>query len=131
MKSSSMAIIERFVKPVVPIVLILLLIFAFNQEASPTPLAGVLVFLICGIILWFGWNWVRRNIVAKWIGILLAVYLAFVLSLTAIGIALGIGLLVLLPFLLVLPFLLYDLLFRQPRKGRFARARAERHNLPL
>ncbi len=32
--------------------------------------------------------------------------------------------------LIVLPFVVYDLFFRQPYKGRFARARAARRGVP-
>ncbi len=79
-----------------------------------------------------GWTWVRRNVAAK-MGRRSARGLcgATILGLFALAIALGLGLVLLPLFLLAVPFLVYDLFFRQPRKGRFARARAERRNLPL
>jgi hypothetical protein len=120
----------RFVKPAVPIVIVLLLLYAFNQAAKPTLFEAVVASVICGAILWFGWSWIRRNVVAKWIGILLTAYLALILGLFALGVVLAIGPLLGWLLLLALPFLVYDLFFRQPHKGRFARARAERRTLP-
>ena len=71
----------------------------------------------------------------NWTGILLAAYLALVVGLFALGIALRLSAVVfpiltlLFPLLLVaLPYLVYDLLFRVPHEGRFSRARAARRH---
>ncbi len=125
------AIVERFVKPAIPIVIVLLLLFALTQDKHPPVFAIGAVFVVCGIVLWLGWGWVRRNVVAKLVGVVLTAYLVLILGLLALGIALRIGLVLLLLFLVALPFLVYDLFFRQPHKGRFARARAARRGLPM
>jgi hypothetical protein len=118
------------VRAMLPILAVCLLLWLLTTDRAPHPIAIFLVFAACGIILWFGWNWVRPYAAAKWIALFLAIYLGFVLALFLFGILFGIAARVssvLLPlFLLALPFLLYDLLFRSPFRGRFSRARAER-----
>jgi hypothetical protein len=51
------------------------------------------------------------------------------LSLFVFGIVIRLSPLLLVLLLVALPLLIYDLLFRSPFKGRFARARAERRHL--
>lgn len=90
------------------------------------------------MVLWFGRSSIRRNIITKWTGVLLAVLLSLGLCLFAFGVVakLSVALypiltVVLFPLLLVvLPYTVYDLLFRAPYKGRFSRARAERRRRP-
>jgi hypothetical protein len=121
----------RLLKPAIPIAVVLLLMFALGSDPDAGPFTTVVVFALCAAILWLGWSWVRRSVVTKWIGLLLTVLLTLVLGLVVLGLTLQLGLLLLLLLLLTIPFLVYDLFFRQPHKGRFSRARAERKNIPL
>ena len=129
-------VVRRLVRGALPIVIVCLLLWSLSLDPNPGHAAVVAVFAACGVVLWFGWNDIRRSVATKWLGILLALFLGLVLGLYALGISfllLGIGarlLLALFPlFLLALPFFVWDLFFRAPFKGRFARARAERRHL--
>ena len=106
-----------FIRGALPIVLCLLLLGLGAGSSPSSSMTVIAVCAVCAIILWFGWNSVRRNIVTKWIGVLLAIYLALVLGLSALGIAIGLSLVLLPLFFVVLPLLLYDLLFRAPSEG--------------
>jgi hypothetical protein len=120
---------KRFAKGAVPVAIVLGLLLALGENDSDSVFRTVCVFLICLLILWFGWSWIRLNLVTKSLGIIVGAFLTFVVATVAIGITLRIGLVLLVVFLLALPLLIYDLFFRSPYKGRFARARAERHHL--
>ena len=90
---------------------------------------SLILFAACGMVLWFGWRSIRRNIVTKWLGIILAAFVGLTLGLFVLGVAFGL-LSILFPLLLIaVPFVAYDLFFRAPAEGRFARARAERRHL--
>jgi hypothetical protein len=128
-------VLPRLVWAALPILVVLFLLVV-TMEASSDLTAFVAVCAVGGVVLWFGWGSVRRNIVTKWTGILLAVYLALVVGLFALGIAVKLSrvvfpalTLIVFPLLLVaLPYLVYDLLFRAPHEGRLARARAARRH---
>jgi hypothetical protein len=129
-------VVRRFHGGGLPIAIVCLLLWGLSLSPDAGHAAVVAVFGACGIVLWFGWNSIRRSVATKWLGVLLALFLGLVLGLYALGISflvLGIGarlLLALFPlFLLALPFFVWDLFFRAPFKGRFARARAERRHL--
>jgi len=119
----------RFIKGAVPLFAILLILLAFSQNSGSSMFCTACVFALCALILWFGWNWIRQNLITKWVAIVLAVHLAFVLAMMVLGIALGLGMLLMVLFLAATPFLIYDLFFRSPYKGRFSRMRAERRHL--
>jgi hypothetical protein len=131
----------RFCGGALPIVIVLLLLWAGAAE-SYSNTTRVAAYVLSGFALWFGWGSVRCNLATKWAGILLAAFLGLIVGMFAFGITIRLSLallpilslvsLVLFPVLLVgLPYVLYDLLFRAPYKGRFARARAERwHRRP-
>jgi hypothetical protein len=61
---------------------------------------------------------VRRNIITKWIGAVLALYFGLVLVLSVFGIAMGLSLILLPFFMVLLPLLMYDLLFRAPSESQ-------------
>jgi hypothetical protein len=117
---------------VVPLVIVCVLLWGLSVEASPNPIITLVVLAACGIVLWFGWSSIRRNIGTKLFGGLLALCLGIILGLFVLEIAVGIALrlsVVLFPlFIVALPLVVYDLLFRSPFKGRFERARAERRH---
>ena len=71
----------------------------------------------------------RRNVVTRWVAIVLGAYLALVLGLFALGMAIRVALFLFIALLVAIPIVAYDLLFRAPFKGRFERARAERRHL--
>src|SRR6266481_8103207 len=114
---------NRLARGAVPIVIVCLLFWGLAMEHLPGPMALFAVFAACGIVLWFGWSSIRRNIATKWFGVLLALYIGLVLGLYLLGIAVGVSLALFPLFLLALPLLVYDLLFRAPFEGRFTRAR--------
>ncbi len=120
---------RRLVRGILPIVVACFLLWALGKSESSGPLSVAVVFALCGIVLWFGWSSIQSNLVTKWLGIVLALVVGLVLSLFVLGILIRLSLLLFVLFLVALPLLAYDLLFRSPFKGRFARARAERRNL--
>ena len=60
----------------------------------------------------------RRNIITKWIGAVLALYFGLVLALSVFGIAMELSLISLPLFMILLPLLMYDLLFRAPSESQ-------------
>jgi hypothetical protein len=62
----------------------------------------------------------------KWAGRLLAAYLGLALALIPFGILFTLGQTLMSLLIMAVPVLLWDLFVRQPHRGRFARARAER-----
>ena len=121
----------RLLKAAIPIAIVILLLSLLGRSSFADPSTTIGIFVVCALILWFGWDWVKQNSLMKWSGIILAVILGVVLGLVAVGLSLRIGLIALVLLLLAMPFLIYDLFFRQPHKGRFSRARAERKNAQL
>jgi hypothetical protein len=106
----------RFFWGALPIAICILLL-RLSADSRTSPPLFIAVCAVAAIVLWFGWKSVRRNVITKWIGVVLGLYFGLVLSLSAFGIAIGL-LLVLLPLILVLfPLVVYDLFFR----GRFKR----------
>jgi len=91
------------------------------------PATVVVACAVCAIVLWFGWGSIRRNVVTKWIGVLIGLYLGLVLGLSAFGVAVGLSLVLLPLFLFALPYLMYDLLFRAPSEGHSARDKQPSH----
>jgi hypothetical protein len=105
----------RFIKGALPIVIACILL-SLTEEKNSSPVINIVIFAVSGLILWFGWTPMRRNVITKWLGGFLALYVALILGLFVLGVTLGLGL-ILLPVLLVgLPLLVYDLLFRAPTR---------------
>jgi membrane protease YdiL (CAAX protease family) len=126
----------RFAFGIVPICLVLLLIVAAAEIGANTA-TFVAVFVGSTLVLWFGRGWICQTLVTKWTGIIVAVCVVPLLLLYALGVAiplLSVGFRVAewisVPFIVLLvvagPYILYDLFFRQPYQGRFARAREDR-----
>ena len=120
----------------IPSALVLLLIVA-AVEINANTATFVAVLVVCALVLWFCRGWLFQTVVTKWTGIVVAAYVALMLLLYALG--LGIPLLFVglrfaewlsVPFFFLLlaagPYLVYDLFFRQPHRGSFARAREDR-----
>jgi hypothetical protein len=83
------------------------------------------------LILWFGWNLIRQNVVTKWIAIIMFGFSALILGLYSLGIVLRI-LPILLPvlvpiFIVAAVYIVWDLFFRAPLEGRSARIHSRRH----
>jgi hypothetical protein len=120
----------RFAKGATPVAIVLGLLYVLSRNRAADGagdwLAELVITTLCCITLWVGWGWLQGTFVSKWAGRLLAAYLGLGLVLFTLGIVLAFSMTLFLPFLLALPFILYDLFVRQPHKGRFARARAER-----
>jgi hypothetical protein len=127
--ASDSGIVRRLAWGTLPIVIVCLLLWGVGMDPTVRPPEAIAAFVACVVVLWFGWNLIQRSVATKWLGVLLALYLGLVLGLFLLGISVGL-LFVLFPlFILALPFLVWDLLFRAPFKGRFARARAEWRHL--
>jgi hypothetical protein len=105
-------IIERFVKPLAPI-LAVYLILEFLPRRAPIWM-DLSAYLASAIILWIGWPWVRRNNVAKILGGILAAIVILYLGVVALTLGIGIGFVLLPVFFLAAPFLIYDLFFHLP-----------------
>ena len=122
-------VVRRLVKGALPIGIVCLLLWSLSKVQPASSMTSAVVFGLCGIVLWFGWSSIQKNIVTKWSGIFLALLVGLILSIFILGIAIQVSLVLFVPFLVALPFLAYDLLFRSPLKGRFVRSRAERLHL--
>jgi hypothetical protein len=105
--------VVRLVRGALPIVVCLLLLALGLGEPPFSPMTTIAVCATCAIILWFGWNSVRRNVLTKWIGALLGLYLALILGLSAFGLTMGV-----LLVLVGLPLAVYDLFFLAPSEGQ-------------
>jgi membrane protein implicated in regulation of membrane protease activity len=82
--------------------------------------------ILSAVALWLGRRWMAGMLITRCAGIALAVAVALVPALAAFFANLTLSLILMPAYLLLLPLLLWDLFVRQPHKGRFARARAER-----
>ncbi len=120
---------ERFVRGALPVVVVCLLLWGLSKDSSPQPITVAAVFAACGLVLWFAWSAIRGNLATKWLGAFLAFWVGLVLVLFSFWTAIGLSIFLFVFFLVALPFLLFDLLFRAPFEGRFARARAGRRHL--
>jgi len=107
--------VARLVWGALPIVVCLLLLALGLGGPSFSPMTTIAVCATCAIILWFGWNSVRRNVLTKWVGVLVGLYLGLILVLPAFTLAVGI-------LLALLPLVVYDLFFRAPSEGQSERA---------
>jgi biotin transporter BioY len=116
----------RFAKGFVPIAIVLGLLYAQSRQTRENLLESILVLLFCAIVLGLGWRWMRGASLTRWAGRILALYLALALVLLGLSVTLTFGEILFLLALLAVPIWLWDLFVRQPHKGRFARARAER-----
>jgi hypothetical protein len=119
-------ITSRFAKGAAPIAIVLGLLYAQSRQTRENLLESILVLLFCAITLGLGWRWMRGASLTRWAGRLLAVYLALGLVFLGVGVTLTFGEILFVLALLSAPVWLWDLFVRQPHKGRFARARAER-----
>jgi preprotein translocase subunit SecG len=124
-----MARLVTFLKAVLPLAIVCFFFWMLSQQRGPDPLTSIGVSVASAVVLWFGWRSVRRNVLTRWVAIVLAAYLALVLGLFAIGMAIRVALFLFVALLIAVPVIAYDLLFRAPFKGRFQRARAERRHL--
>lgn len=126
MKASTQSspVIERYVKPAMPIATVVLLLSVFKHDKQPSAFSLTAVFVVSAMILWFGRRWIRRAPLMDWTAILLWYYLEFTVGSFALKATVTIGILFLIASIPFLLFLLYDLLVRQPRIKSF-RGRAE------
>ena len=123
------ASIRKFAWGMLPLVIVCLLLWRMLMIPRSEGGASLILFAACGMVLWFGWRSIGRNILTRWLGIILAAFVGLPLGLFVLVIAFGL-LFILFPLLLLaVPFIAYDLFFRAPAEGRFARARAERRHL--
>ncbi|HEY6445277.1 MAG TPA: hypothetical protein VIY53_02380 [Acidobacteriaceae bacterium] len=116
----------RFAKGSVPIAIVLGLLYAQSRQSRENFLESILVLLFCAITLGVGWRWMQSASLTRWAGRILAIYLAVGLVLLGFAVTLTFGEILFLLALLAAPIWLWDLFVRQPHKGRYARARAER-----
>ncbi|MGC2636091.1 MAG: hypothetical protein WA294_02860 [Acidobacteriaceae bacterium] len=116
----------RFAKGSVPIVIVLGLLYAQSRQTRENLLESILVLLVCAITLGVGRRWMQGASFTRWAGRILALYLALGLVLLGFAVTLTFGEILFVLALLAVPVWLWDLFVRQPHKGRFARARAER-----
>jgi hypothetical protein len=87
------------------------------------------VFAACAIVLWFGWSSIRSNLATKWLSFPLVILVGLVLGTFVFGLALGVAVDLGAALMLVLPYLVYDLMFRQPNKGRMEGDNSEQHDV--
>ncbi len=113
----------HLLKGALPLAVVCFLLWVVGQGRPPRLVAVVPVLALCGMVLWFGWSSVRRNVGTKLFGMLLALYLGFCLGLFVLGMALSLSLALLPLFLIALPYLAWDLLFRVPSQGQAERTR--------
>lgn len=106
---------RRLAWGVLPI-LVCVLLLGLAREASPLSVFAVCA--ACAVVLWFGWKAVRRNVVTKSAGVLLALFFGLMLGLFAFGVVIRLAYVLLPVFLVALPLLVYDLLFRAPSAGQ-------------
>ena len=116
----------RWVRGVLPVAFVLALLYAWSREWAQSVLASIGAEFACIAVLAVGWRWTQGTFLTRWMGRLLAAYLALELVFLALGITLTFGEILFLLALLALPVWVWDLFIGQPHKGRFARARAER-----
>lgn len=116
----------RFAKGALPVAIVLGLLYAQTRQTRESLLDSILVLLFSAITLGLGWRWMQDTFLPRWIGRLLEVYLALGLLFLGVGVTLTFAEILFVLALLVVPVWLWDLFVRQPHKGRFARARAER-----
>jgi membrane protein implicated in regulation of membrane protease activity len=112
----------RFVQGSAPVGIVVGLLFlgvTVQLAFWPAVIVGI-------VVLWLGRRWLAGTMVTRCAGIALAVAVGPVPALAAFFANLTLSLILMPAFLLLLPLLLWDLFVRQPHKGRFARARAER-----
>lgn len=107
--------IARGAKGALPLLVCLALLVS-ARDSSPQSLIAVSV--ACATLLWFGWISIRRNILTKTIGVVLALYFGLIVALLTLAITIRLSLVLLPVFLLALPYLVYDLFFRAPSEGR-------------
>lgn len=118
--------LERLAYGVLPIVLALALLDAgLRVRAAFWP-----VFVLSAAVLWLGQRWMAGTLVTRSLGISLAATLVLLPALLTTWVVTSVAPIAELVSFLMLPVLLWDLFVRQPRRGRFSRARAERRGLP-
>ncbi len=109
--------VKRFVAGAIPIAIVCFLLLVPSLDSPPYARGRFAIFAVSGLVLWFGWKAIQQNVVTKWVGLPLAVVVGVVVGIYAFGAALGVGLLLVAMLMFALPFLVYDLLFRAPKKG--------------
>lgn len=85
---------------------------------------------LAAVTLWLGHTWIAGTRITRWAGIYLVLCTVFSAVLGAFGFDFGFSWVILPLILLAALSALGDLFVWQPYKGRFSRARAERHGLP-
>lgn len=118
--------LARLARGSLPVAVVLVLLYVWSRSWSQNVFASIGVEFACMAALAVGWRWTQANFLTRWLGRLLAAYLALGLVFLALAITLTFGEILFLLALLVAPVWIWDLFVRQPHKGRFARARAER-----
>jgi hypothetical protein len=114
----------RFGKGALPLFVVCILFSMGGYNHGPIIALSSLA--AAGVVLWVGWSSICSNLVTKWLGVILALYIGLVVGLLALGVAIRVSL-ILFPLLLVgVPVLAYDLLFRAPSAGRLERAGTEK-----
>lgn len=106
--------VVRLVWGTLPIAVCLLLLGLGLGGPDFSPTTTIAVCATCAIILWFGWNSVRRNVLTKWVGVLVGLYLGLILVRPAFTLAVGI-------LLALSPLVVYDLFFRAPSEEQSER----------
>jgi predicted membrane metal-binding protein len=115
--------VGRMARGALPILICLGFFLSLAPQSSIGVVVGVCA--VCAVILWFEWSSVRRNVVTKWIGVILSLFVGLILGLAVLGVIIRIGPFLFLIFLVALPFVSYDLLFRATADGRAERDRGE------
>lgn len=119
-------LLERFGYGLLPIVLTLALLdTGVRVRATFWP-----DLVLSALVLWFGRRWMAGTLLTRSIGISLAIVLVLLPVLLPDSAITGAGPIAALAGCISLPVMLWDLFIRQPHKGRFARARAERRGIP-
>jgi hypothetical protein len=117
---------RRLAKGTLPIVIACAILSIVGMKPRAPSGLVLAAFVASGLVLWLGWSYIRRNIVTKWLGLILVLYLGLVLGLSVLGVVLGISLLLFPIFCVALPLVIYDLVFRAPIKGGPAPEGADR-----
>jgi hypothetical protein len=119
-------VVRRFVLGALPILTVCALLWILAAESSPGPAAITSIFVVCAIILWFGWSSIRRNTATRWLAFPLIALVGVVLGGWVLGIAIGVAAWLGAALCLALPYLIYDLLFRAPLEGQKSRSPGDR-----
>ncbi|HTV15983.1 MAG TPA: hypothetical protein VME68_14780 [Acidobacteriaceae bacterium] len=120
------SVLEQFGYGLLPIVLALALLDAgLRVRAMFWP-----DLVLSALVLWFGRRWMAGTLLTRSAGISLGIVMVLLPVLLSDSAITGVGPIAALAGCLSIPVMLWDLFIRQPYKGRFSRARAERRGTP-